>query len=32
MDSHFATKLMKAAASLSADNAVRRAGDGGAAQ
>jgi hypothetical protein len=32
MDTHFATQLMKAAASLSADNAVRRAGEGGAAQ
>jgi hypothetical protein len=32
MDAHFATQLMKAAASLSADNAVRRTGEGGATQ
>jgi hypothetical protein len=32
MDTHMATQLMKAAASLSADNSVRRAGEGGAQQ
>jgi hypothetical protein len=32
LDTHFATQLMKAAASLSADNAIRKAGDGGASQ